>query len=95
MDRDDKLRRGDAAKRLMGEPLLNEAFAKLEAGYVKLWIESGVQQVKDDCHRMVKVVRAVKRHLELEIQTGELTAEQIQIEEDKKRGLVAQMFRRA
>lgn len=94
MDRDEKINRGEAAKRLLSEPLLMEAFDKLDAAYIKAWRESNDDKVKEYCHFGTKAVAAMRRHLELIIQTGDMATRDIQIEEDKKRG-VSTFFRRA
>lgn len=94
MDRDEKIQRGEAAKRLLQEPLLTEAFDKLDAAYVKAWRENDDEKVQAYCRFGTKAVAALKRHLELAIQTGDIATREIQIEEDKKRG-VATFFRRA
>lgn len=94
MDREDKIRRGEDAKRLLQEPLLTEAFDKLDAAYVKAWRETNDEKVAAYCHFGTKAVAAMRRHLELTMQTGEMATREIQIEEDRKRG-VASFFRRA
>lgn len=94
MDRDEKINRGEAARRLLLEPLLVEAFEKLDAAYIKAWRESNDDKVKEYCHFGTKAVAAMRRHLEIIISTGEIATKQIQIEEDRKRG-VTSLFRRA
>lgn len=94
MDRDDKIRRGEDAKRLLQEPLLVEAFDRLDAAYVKAWRDTNDEKIKEYCHFGTKALAAMRRHLELAIQTGDIAVKEIQIEEDRKRG-VTSLFRRA
>lgn len=92
MDRQEKIERGEAAKRILAEPLLVEAFDKLDAGYVKVWREARDPVVREDCHRAVKVIAAIKNNLQQTIQTGEIAAKDLALEEQTTRGKIARIF---
>lgn len=94
MDRDEKIRRGEDARRLLQEPLLVEAFDKLDAAYIKAWRETNDEKIKEYCHFGTKAIAAMRRHLEMTVQTGDISVKEIQLEEDRKRG-VTSLFRRA
>lgn len=91
MDREEKIQRAAAAERLLSEPLLKEAFEKLDAGYVQLWRNSQDERVLAYAHFGVKAIAAIRRHLELTVQTGKIAESELRFE-NEKRGTVARLF---
>lgn len=75
------IRRGEDAKRLLAEPLLVEAFDKLEQSIIQRLrvIDVGALEAQRDWVITLQLLGAVKRHLEQVIATGKLE----QFEQDR------------
>lgn len=87
--------RGARAKALLENELLNEAFAGLEAAYIKAWRETHVmdQPGREKLFIAVGVVGKVKQHLEQIVSNGNLAAKELaelagQAERKKRFGIV-------
>ena len=73
---EDTLRDADEAREVLAHPLLAEAFGSLEQSYVEAFVAC---KAGDDLPRFrlaeaVKVLRAVRRHLEEYVEAGEVSA---------------------
>ncbi len=73
---DDVIRDAGEARDVLAHPLLAEAFGSLEQTYVEAFVAC---KAGDDLPRFrlaeaVKVLRAVRRHLEEYVEAGEITA---------------------
>lgn len=62
MSTEDDLRRANQAKQIMGDPLVVEAFEKLESGLTEAWLSApeGDTEGRERCYRMVWSMRAFK-----------------------------------
>lgn len=71
----DKVRRGQEARRLLDEPLLNEALSLLEADAVEAMISARGWRLGDKQRRIaaeqIRVIRGIKHHLEMVIINGQ------------------------
>lgn len=88
-----EVRRGEEAKRLMNEPLLQEAFTKIEAAILESMKRADVGA--SDAHRnlivTLQLLGKVKRHIQTVIETGQMAA----LEEEKRKNWTDRFRKRA
>lgn len=80
--------RGDRARRLMEDPLLQEGFAAIEKALLTALKDTKAEEAarRDDCWRSLKLLDNLKAHLVLAMGNGNAAAgELLRIEEQKKR----------
>jgi len=72
--------RANRANSLLQDELLQEAFTRLEAEYVKHWRESLVsdQQGRERLFLAINVLGKVKQHLHTVIETGKMAEHELQ-----------------
>lgn len=80
MTDDEVIDRAEAAARLMGDALMRDAFAMVEAAILEAIIEC---KVEDDAGRYrlsegIKATRRVRHILQAQIESGQVAASQIQ-----------------
>lgn len=87
--------RGARAKTFLENELLTEAFAGLEAAYIKAWRETHVmdQPGREKLFVAVNVVGKVKQHLEQIVANGNLATKELaelagQVERKKRFGVI-------
>lgn len=81
------LRKGEQAKRLINDPLLIEIFGTLEDRYLEAWGDSSLDAPSDLRERMflmVKALRAVRRHLDILAEDGDIKRKELEQLEEKK-----------
>lgn len=90
MTRDDEIRRGNEAKRLLGEPLLVEALATIRAEIEREWLAAPARDIegRERLWMMRKLTDRLEGHLRSVAETGALAAKQV-AEVEKKRKLFA------
>ncbi len=64
--------RANEAKELLENPLLEEAFAQMEAAYLADWRSSGLADLeeRERVWLAIKVLEEVKRHLRVVVENG-------------------------
>jgi hypothetical protein len=80
MDLETQSRRGREARRLMGEPLLVEAFAAVEAALKEAWLATGDAQERERerLWLMLKLLQRLRGHLSEAAETGRLADRQLE-----------------
>ncbi len=78
------------AEQLLGDDLLNEAFAELERAYIEKWSETAHdnQVGREKLYLAVNVARKVRDHLQTVLSNGKLAAKELAdmaAEEERKR----------
>lgn len=79
------IERGDRAAKLLGDPLLSDAFAAVEAAIHDQWAATPVRD-RDGAHElrlMLKLLRDVRANLERAVADGKV--ETLRIEQEKRR----------
>lgn len=86
MEPDEEIRRGNEAERLLREPLLLEAFEKIEQACLAEWKNAPTRDTegRERIWTMVKLLERVKAHLTAVAQTGRLASAKV-AEDDRKR----------
>lgn len=66
--------RGAKAREILEEPLIIEAFSKIEAEILTAWEDSPARDVegREKLYQMLMLSRKVRRHFESVVQTGEM-----------------------
>ena len=66
--------RGAKAREILEEPLVAEAFSKIEAEILSAWEDSPARDVegREKLYQMLMLTRKVKRHFESVVLTGEM-----------------------
>ena len=66
--------RGAKAREILEEPLVVEAFGKVEAEILSAWEDSPARDVegREKLYQMLMLTRKVKRHFESVVLTGEM-----------------------
>lgn len=86
--------RGDRAKRLMEDPLLQEGFANIEAALIKAWKGSAADETlrREDAWRSLKLLEKLRTGLVVAMSDGQKAgAELLRIEAERK---LSRLFRR-
>lgn len=71
--------RSARAQQLLAEPIVVEAFDKVEQGYTEAWKHAGTAEARENLHLAITIIDKVKRHLQAAVADGEL---EDMIEED-------------
>jgi|TARA_R100001443_G_scaffold95610_1_gene102116 hypothetical protein len=68
------LMREEQAKRLLNDPLYNEAFDKLSESIYNTWVHSGVKDVesREQCWLSLRLLDRIRLHLTSIVETGEM-----------------------
>lgn len=94
--RRDEINRAQAAADLLAHPLLAEAFAGVERGYIEAWASSTTPDgrsltlgpaERERLWNAVQVIRSVRAALEAHIRTGDMARRQIEDAAGVERGL--------
>lgn len=74
LDLEDESTRGDHAARLLSDPLLNEAFDKLQARFSEAWINSPSRDVegREVLWLSTKLLAQIKTHLITLVESGQM-----------------------
>ena len=66
--------RGAKAREILEEPLVAEAFSKIEAEILSAWEDSPARDIegREKLYQMLMLTRKVKRHFESVVLTGEM-----------------------
>jgi hypothetical protein len=66
--------RGAKAREILDEPLVAEAFSKIEAEILTAWEDSPARDIegREKLYQMLMLTRKVKRHFESVVLTGEM-----------------------
>ena len=78
MNEKEQIRRGDEAKRLMAEPLLQEAFDLIEQGILSRMrtVDVGAVEAQRDLIVTLQLLGKVKQHIEQTALTGRFAEEE-------------------
>jgi hypothetical protein len=78
MNEKEQIRRGDDAKRLMAEPLLQEAFELIEQGLLARMrtVDVGASDTQRDLIVTLQILGKVKQHIEQTALTGRFAEEE-------------------
>jgi hypothetical protein len=78
MNEKEQIRRGDDAKRLMDEPLLQEAFELIEQGLLARMrtVDVGASDTQRDLIVTLQILGKVKQHIEQTALTGRFAEEE-------------------
>ena len=76
MNSDEEISRGERAQRLLSDPMLEEAFARLGVLYIEQWKAASARDTegREKLWFMVKVLDQIKGHLQTVMETGKLAA---------------------
>lgn len=79
MNEKEQIRRGDDAKRLMAEPLLQEAFDLIEQGLMARMrtVDVGASDAQRDLIVTLQLLGKVKQHIEQTALTGRFAEEEL------------------
>lgn len=79
MTRDQESRRGEQAKRLLDDPLLQEAFATVETGLRDAWSATSDEAAaeRERLWLMLKLLGRVRAHVTAVLETGRLADGQL------------------
>lgn len=82
MTREEEIRRGHEAARILAEPLLVEAFAALDARYLAEWRATPVRDAegRELIWQMTRALHAMRDHLTTLVETGMLATIQAEKE---------------
>ncbi len=79
MTPEEETRRGEAARRLLADPLLREAFAAVEEHLRSTWLATtdDEAQERERLWMMLRLLRRVRGHLEAVLEHGRLARHEI------------------
>ena len=86
-DERDEINRGHNAARLLGDPLVAEAFDSIRAEYLAAWEASPVRDAegRERIWAHLQALTKVKGHLEAVVMTGKMAEKQVSELRGKKR----------
>ena len=95
MTPEELIRRGEAAQRLLSEPLLKEAFETIRQEVVKTWAETPARDAegREWVWRHYKVIERAEALLRGYIETGRFESAKL-IQKEKPVDKIANLFRR-
>ena len=69
-----RISKGNAAEKLLNDPIISEAFEKLETKYNSAWVSSGVEdsQKREPLYLSIRALGELKLELESMINTGKI-----------------------
>ena len=69
-----RISKGNAAERLLNDPIISEAFEKLETKYNSAWISSGLDdcQKRETLYLSIRALGELRLELESMINTGKI-----------------------
>ena len=69
-----RISKGNAAEKLLNDPIISEAFEKLETKYNSAWISSGLEdsQKRETLYLSIRALGELKLELESMINTGKI-----------------------
>jgi hypothetical protein len=79
MTREEEFRRGERARRLLDDPLLQEAFASVESALREAWVATADDAAaeRERIWLMLKLLGRVRGHLTAALETGRLAERQM------------------
>ena len=87
-----EVNRAQQADRILKDPLIADAFQAVEVFLMKQWRRAKNIEAREEAHREVKALDAVRRKFEKEVETGKLAKKQLD-EIDSKRGDIKDRLR--
>lgn len=86
MSRDEIIRKGQSAESLLGNDVLNEAFANIKNDVFARWTQSGEaqQSERESLYRYYRISDAVKRELERFVAEGKQAQRDIDTENTRR-----------
>ena len=69
-----RISKGNAAEKLLNDPIISEAFEKLETKYNSAWVSSGLEdsQKRETLYLSIRALGELKLELESMINTGKI-----------------------
>lgn len=80
------INRADAAKRIMDDPMVQEALQAVETGITDAWKDVPVRDVeaREHLHRLLQAKRQFENVFRICIETGTIARVELQAEEERK-----------
>jgi len=78
--------RGQKAKALLENPLLTEAFDKVDSLLVEIWRDAKDPNIREDAHRAVSLLPKIKAAIETHVHAGDLAKKKLEQLVRPKRG---------
>jgi hypothetical protein len=76
--KEERVKKGNAAEKLFNDPILSEAFEKLEAKYNSAWVSSGLEdnQKRETLYLSIRALGELRLELESMINTGKIAQQE-------------------
>lgn len=77
MDLEERRRRGESARRILDEPVFQDAFADLRSHFIEAWQQCADQEQRDRIWMAVNLLKKIEQHIETVFEDGKLAAAEI------------------
>lgn len=87
MNDQEKINRGEEAKRLLENEILQDALLSLDGAYISAWRNAKTLEAREDLYRYVIITKQFRSDLEAVLKDGQFAVDRLKKLEGQKGGL--------